>query len=74
MQTEKKLERFYRTGASKKITLQVYADTKAEFDEMLDRLNEITDIDIIEQKAGKTMGRRLLSGMLYYRIRSERLR
>lgn len=49
----KKLERFYRTGASKKITLQVYADTKAEFDEMLDRLNEITDIDIIEQKPGK---------------------
>lgn len=49
----KKLERFYRTGVSKKITLQVYADTKAEFDEMLDRLNEITDIDIIEQKPGK---------------------
>lgn len=49
----KKLERFYRTGGSKKITLQVYADTKAEFDEMLDRLNEITDIDIIEQKPGK---------------------
>ena len=49
----KKLERFYRTGISKKITLQVYADTKAEFDEILDRLNEITDIDINEQKPGK---------------------
>lgn len=49
----KKLEWFYRTGVSKKITLQVYADAKAEFDEVLDRLNEITDIDIIEQKPGK---------------------
>lgn len=49
----KKLERFYRTGISKKITLQIYADTKAEFDGIMDRLNEITDTDIIEQKPGK---------------------
>lgn len=49
----KKIERFYRTGISKKITLQIYADTKAEFDGIMDRLNEITDTDIIEQKPGK---------------------
>lgn len=49
----KKLERFYRTGISKKITLQIYADTKDEFDGIMNRLNEITDIDIIEQKPGK---------------------
>lgn len=49
----KKLERFYRTGISKKITLQIYADTKAEFDGIMDRLNEISDTDIIEQKPGK---------------------
>lgn len=49
----KKLERFYRTGISKKITLQIYADTKDEFDGIMDRLNEIADIDIIEQKPGK---------------------
>lgn len=49
----KKLERFYRTGISKKITLQIYADTKDEFDGIMNRLNEIADIDIIEQKPGK---------------------
>lgn len=34
---------------SKKITLQVYADTKEEYCDVMDQLNEITDIDIIEK-------------------------
>ena len=49
----KKLDKFYRTGMSKKITLQVYADTKEEYCDVMDQLNEITDIDIIEKKPGK---------------------
>lgn len=48
-----KLERFYRTGISKKITLQIYADTEKEYCEILNQLSEITDIDIIEQTPGK---------------------
>ena len=49
----KKLDKFYRTGISKKITLQIYADTKEEYCNVMDQLNEITDIDIIEKKPGK---------------------
>lgn len=47
-----KLDKFYRTMTSKKITLQIFADTKSEYCDVMDRLNEITDIDILEQKPG----------------------
>lgn len=48
-----KVNRFYRTSATKKINLQVFADSEEEFCKTMDRLNDITDVDIIAGQPGK---------------------
>lgn len=48
-----KVNRFYRTNVTKKINLQVFADSEEEFYETMDRLNDITDVDIISGSPGK---------------------
>jgi hypothetical protein len=44
---------FYRTSATKKLNLQVFADSEEEFDETMDRLNDIMDVDVIAGSPGK---------------------
>lgn len=48
-----KVNRFYRTNVTKKINLQVFADSEEEFYETMDRLNDITDADILSGSPGK---------------------
>ena len=44
---------FYRTSATKKMNLQVFADSEEEFNETMDRLNDIMDVDVIAGLPGK---------------------
>lgn len=48
-----KVNRFYRANVTKKINLQVFADSEEEFYETMDRLNDITDVDIMSGSPGK---------------------
>lgn len=48
-----KVNRFYKTSATKKINLQIFADSEEEFCETMDRLNDIADVDIISGSPGK---------------------
>ena len=50
---EAMLEKFYRTSVSKKITLQVYADSEVEFCNVMNNISEATDVDVIEKTPGK---------------------
>ncbi len=47
------LERFYRTSTSKKITLQVYADSEEEYCDVMNKISDATDRDIMEKTPGK---------------------
>lgn len=47
------LTRFYRTSISKKITLQVYADSEEEYCDVMNKISDVTDRDIIEKSPGK---------------------
>ena len=44
---------FYKDIAEKSVTLSVFADTKKEYDEIMDNLHQITEKDILDKTPGK---------------------
>ena len=44
---------FYRTSYQKKLDIMIFADSENEYKELMNSLNEITDIDIINNQPGK---------------------
>ena len=41
---------FYRTSYQKKLDIMIFADSENEYKELMNSLNEITDIDIINNQ------------------------
>ena len=48
-----KLNRYYKTDMSIKLTLSVFADSAAEYDEIMDRFERLTEQDIVYGMPGK---------------------
>ena len=44
---------FYKDIVEKSVTLSVFADSKKEYDEVMDNLHQITEKDILDKKPGK---------------------
>lgn len=47
------LNKWYRTKIEKTFEVEIYADSAEEYDEIMNRIEEVTEYDIINEKSGK---------------------
>lgn len=47
------LNKWYRTKIEKNFEVEIYADSAEEYDEIMNRIEEVTEHDIINEKSGK---------------------
>ena len=48
-----RLDRIYRTSKEMKVIAQVFADSDAEYRQLMKQINDVTEIDLIHNKPGK---------------------